>query len=315
MHANHARSSEQTKRVSFATGRLAEKLAHVRRVWDDAAGKTIEARYLRPHADAARQLVNDLTERDDHVASARQQVGAAMTDLDDAERAAQELDEHLDEAERTLDGLQATLAATTARAERAHQDAIESIRLANLARGGCDGCPEPDGCVGLPRSEPLDRAAWDERRSHRRQRQTERRAAELDRLQAAHPRVNVTHVLEGEFNKDGAFTGAHSPRSRLAIPLSRERQDARGVTEVLVAAKRPSGRITVKKYRHTVFPETWSDNDICIEVGKAFLAARKVDRKGRWHQTASDGTLLRGYAQSDGRAVAHPIIKESNHVG
>jgi hypothetical protein len=132
----------------------------------------------------------------------------------------------------------------------------------------------------------------------------------------------LEHVLFGNQNKAGRFTGWHhfssrrpGERVRLANDLSMDQleRDSHGVYKATVEASFDGGKTWVQKTAsdHTFFPDGWSKEKVVDEIASAFKEGRDrvslpgYDFSGR----SQSGVYIAGYLDNSGNIVsAFPIF-------
>ncbi|MDQ2729029.1 MAG: EndoU domain-containing protein [Actinomycetota bacterium] len=293
-------TGEATDRLARQTQRLSDLIDEKGALWDDEGGRATLQRYLRPHAEAARELVAALRERDGLLVAFEAEMAVVERELDLAadahvrtEAAVARAKEDIQSADEQLAEIFKAEAATAELEARA-------VRFADLANA-CLG-----GFGPAPTLEPPQRR--------------KERTAVLERLKRAYPALDVEHILDGELTQKSEhkykFVGFHSRRSQIGVIRTRQRSRRGGVYEATVAGLTPDGRrIPKKSYNHTMFPDDWSGDKICREVLFAYLHKHHgVSETGRWRGLSKCGVPISGHLRDDNLIIGHPVIREEENV-
>jgi hypothetical protein len=136
----------------------------------------------------------------------------------------------------------------------------------------------------------------------------------------------LEHVLFGNQNKAGKFTGWHHFPSRLPgemvqlandLSLNQLERDAHGVYKATVEASFNGGKTWVQKTAkdQTFFPDNWSRERVVDEIVSAFKEGReKISQggtQGLWRGRSKSGVLIQGYVNDSGEIMtAYPIFDQ-----
>jgi Bacterial EndoU nuclease len=124
----------------------------------------------------------------------------------------------------------------------------------------------------------------------------------------------LEHILFGNQNKAGKFTGWHHFTSRLpgervrVVEFGAQGVDKNGVYEAVVEASFDKGKTWIQKTakKHTFFPDSWSKEKVVKEIASAFKEGRikdvpeGFDFAGR----SESGVLITGYLDDSGKIVS-----------
>jgi len=298
--------ADETARLRYEVSRLAAVIEEKNRLWDDRAGHEIMARYLRPHAAAAGILVDTLEERDEVLTELLSDVDRAHAELEVGAASAAAGRSAIDDLWVALADLERTVEELTDAERRAAELEREAIRLADLANSYSG-----HGTGDVPRLEPLTQEAWNDERRAQQEIRRDQRKAELTRLQQAFPDLGVAHIVEGEINPKGKFVGFHSRGGGLGIVLHAGVPDAAGVYRAWVAADEACGLKYKTAANHTMFPDSWREDEICDEIMTAFSTVRVgVAVQGRWRGVGRRGLTVSGRICDDGSIIGHPKMEK-----
>ena len=276
-------SNDATARLAYQTRRLRDLIDEKDDLWADQGGRTTLHEYLHPQAEAAEDLVRALRGHDELLAAFENEMAVVERELEAAAVAHGRAEAALAQAMEDVRVADETLPEVLQNVAAAAKLGARAVRLADLAN-----------------EYPGNREAEAARR---------RRRAELSRLQKSYPTLGVRHILEGEFNGKGKFTGCHSRRSVIGEILTSEGPDARGVYYAAVAGWSPDEKIVDKTVPvHTMFPDDWTDDQICGEVLDAYREALDAgDPPDQWRGVSSKGVAIMGRTKDDGSIIAFPI--------
>ncbi len=273
---------DATERLAHQTRQLNDLIDEKGALWQDEGGRTTLHAYLRPHGEAAKDLVAALRECDELLAAFEAEMAIVEKELEAAAAAHRQTLDAVARATEDVrwadEGVAEILKEEAAVAELE----TKAVRFADLANG-----------------YPGDREVEAAR---------ERRRATLDKLQRTYPTVGVHHILEGEVNPWGKFTGCHSQRSVMGMVLTREAPDKQGVYYASVAGWSPDETVIPKTVPiHSMFPDAWSDDQICREVLSAFDATKRKElaSNGSWRGKSGSGVQIMGHIK-DSLITAYP---------
>jgi hypothetical protein len=290
---------DATDRLAHQTRQLGDLIDEKRALWDDEGGKTTLHRYLRPHREAADELVAALRERDQLLAALEAEIAISEQELEAAEVAHRRTEEAVARAVEDVRSADDDLSEVFKEEAVIADLEARGLRFANLATG-YRGDREP-------RPAPFDRAALERFRAE----MAEQRHAQLSELQESFTTLGVQHVLEGEFNANGRFTGFHSALSNLGRILVEGPPDTAGVYQAIVAGRR-SNDIYVLKHnsRHTMFPRHWSEERMCYEVLEAHSRLPADKKANSWRNIGPSGIPIAGHVRYDGSIIGYPVREE-----
>jgi hypothetical protein len=280
---------EPIDHLAHQTRQLGDLIDEKRALWDDEGGRTTLSKYLHPHREAADELLAALRQQDQLLTALEAELAIVEEELEVAALAHRRTEEAVDRALEDVRSAGDDLAEVfTEEAAIADLEA-RAVRFADL--------------VNRYPGETEFRAAL------------EHREGELAHLQRAYPDLDVRHILEGEVNPKGKFTGCHSHRSVIGMILTREPPDARGVYRASVAGWDNSDHLVEKDVPvHTMFPDSWNEDQICRAVLKAYEPSErpaepaKVSSSSRvswWSGLADDGMVIIGHIHN-GRIIGYP---------
>lgn len=296
---------DTTDRLAHQTRRLRDLVDEKGALWEDEGGRTTLHRYLRPHAEAAEELVAALRERDDllgafeaEMAIVEREVEVAASARLRAEAAVARPKDDIESADEQV-----------AEMFRAEADAADleakAVRLADLA----NDCPGECG-------PPAKRTALDcSAREDWLLPQRTRRSTQLSQLQKMFPTVGVVHVLEGEFNSKKKFTGFHGLRSNIGRVLVKEKPDCVGVYRAVVAGYSENEDLVIKyTSKHTMFPDHWSEGRICRELLSAHSRLPENQKQAKnWKAISPSGIPILGHVREDGSIIGYPVRRDMSH--
>ncbi len=276
---------DATGRLAHQTRQLCDLIEEKEALWDDEGGRTTLHAYLRPHAEAAKDLVAALHERDELLEAFEAEMAIVERELEvaaAAHRATEAAVARATEDVRWADDRVAEI--LKEEAEVAELEAT-AVRYADLANG-------------YPGDREFEAAR-------------ERRRATLNQLQRTYPSLGVHHILEGEVNPYGKFTGCHSHRSVMGMVLTREAPDKEGVYYASVAGWSPAETVIPKTVPvHSMFPDAWGDDQICREVVDAYWEAMGArEPPDHWQGVSYSGMAIMGHERDDGSIVGYPVRK------
>jgi hypothetical protein len=279
-----------TARLAYETRRLRDLVDEKGELWTDQGGKTTLHHYLRPQAEAAQDLVTALQEQDELLAAFEEEMAIVERELEVAASAHLQTEAALSRAREDVQAADEMLPEVLEGLAAAEKLETRAVRFADLANG-----------------YPGDREVETARAQRR---------AELTRLQQSYPTLNVGHILEGEFNGRGDFTGCHSRRSVTGMLLEWEKEDSKGIYHASVSGWSPDEKVVDKTVPvHSMFPDSWTDDQICREVLSAFEAKNfkakdsKKPLKKFWKGRSTSGVQIMGHVER-GLILAYPRRKD-----
>lgn len=302
---------DATGRLAHQTRQLCDLIEEKGALWDDEGGRTTLHAYLRPHAEAAKDLVAALHERDELLEAFEAEMAIVERELEvaaAAHRATEAAVARATEDVRWADDRVAEI--LKEEAEVAELEAT-AVRYADLANGYARGRGP------VPILLQLDVETWRTARRRAKERQHVQRLVRLSELQAMFPSLGVWHVLEGEFNALGRFTGFHSRLSNVGNVLAEEEADKTGVYRAFVAGRRSDETLVLKQaLKHTMFPACWSEERICCEVLGAHEALPEGKKTAKtWRSISPSGVPILGHVRKDGSIIGYPLKKEEARAG
>jgi hypothetical protein len=130
----------------------------------------------------------------------------------------------------------------------------------------------------------------------------------------------LEHVIFGNQNKAGKFTGWHHFPSRLPgekvriTELNSLGKDVNGVYQAGVEASYDGGKTWIQKTAkdHTFFPNEWSREKVTNEIASAYKSGREMPQAGDapnlFRGRSESGVLIEGYFDSNGEIkTAYPL--------
>jgi hypothetical protein len=130
------------------------------------------------------------------------------------------------------------------------------------------------------------------------------------KLSATDPPINLTHIFEGEINRQGRPVGFHSRpggRNPSGARLVRvvDRPNAQGVYTAEVEIRTQDGRWLRK--RSTLYPDRMSREEVVAAVLNAYQR-RTTGRSEKFRGPSGAGFTIEGYHQNGRINTAYPIF-------
>ena len=122
--------------------------------------------------------------------------------------------------------------------------------------------------------------------------------------------IDFAHTIGADYNpKNGNVTGGHSTVSGdVQVVAITKQPDANGVYEARVQMQDPQGNWIDKKSNqgvNTMFPTSWTENRIKVEIDGAWNSPSKVISGNYWSATSPSGIEIGGYLKP--RTTAFPV--------